>query len=123
MESDGTPDLEVLFATATRNKPSRTYSHKTRNGKTVSLPALKPSRRTPAPINTDVGLQLFRVGRSNSWELKPATDAPLELELSVQGDQTNADGDRTCAPGQAGDEPDVRADERDQQEESMSLHY
>ena len=122
MESDGTPDLKVLFAPATRNKPSRTYSHKARNGRAVSLPALKPSRNTLTSARTDAGLQLFRLSNSNSRELKPVAETPLEqVELSAHGDQTNADRVRTYAPSQAGDEPDVRANERGQQEESMSL--
>ena len=121
MESDGTPDLEVLFATAIRNKPSRTYSHKARNGRVVSLPALKPSRNTPTSARTDAGPQLFRVSYSNSWELKPVAETPLELELSFQGGQTNANEDLPCAPDQTGDEPDVPADESGQQEESMTV--
>jgi hypothetical protein len=75
-------DLQELFATVTKNKPRRTYSHKGRNSQALSLPALKPTLTPATPTNTGVRLQRFRIGNANSWELKPESSVLAE-ELPV----------------------------------------
>jgi hypothetical protein len=74
-----------LFETANRNRPQRTYSHKGRN-RSALLPALKPSRNSPPPVNKRVEFEAFRVGRSNSWELIPVDPVgPLEVTQETGG--------------------------------------
>lgn len=87
MASDQAPKLGGLFATAPRTKPSRTYSHKGKNSRARSLPALKPTSDTPIPANTGVRLQRFRVSKSNSWELRPISD---ESAVTHRADKTPA---------------------------------
>jgi hypothetical protein len=93
-------DLQELLATATKNKPHRTYSHKGRNSRALSLPALKPTRNPATPTNTGVRLQRFRIGNAKSWEIKPAPLVPVEEPPVVREERAEEDG------GGGVDEPD-----------------
>lgn len=84
---DGTPQVENLFAVAPRNKPQRTYSHRGKGGRLGLLPALKPTTDVPALANTGVRLQKFRIGRANSWELRPVTPAVTNGLQGVQAEE------------------------------------
>ncbi|KAK4099691.1 hypothetical protein N658DRAFT_429261 [Parathielavia hyrcaniae] len=52
MDLDKNPDLQEVLEASARSKPQRTYSHKGRTSRAVSLPALKPAWNTPTLANT-----------------------------------------------------------------------
>lgn len=115
MASDQAPDLGGLFATAAQTKPSRTYSHRGKNSRARSLPALKP---TSAPTNAGVRLQRCRIGKVNSWELKPVNERSALMIQTDHGEQTTAVGNRL--PPQVTDEPDNTHHGRAQETSSSS---
>ncbi|KAK4236259.1 hypothetical protein C8A03DRAFT_17071, partial [Achaetomium macrosporum] len=87
------PDSHELFAAFRRTRPLRTYSHKGRNGRAVSLPALKPDVIRSPPRDSSARVQRFRIGNAKSSEVKSSwpSDSTEQSEVSGADDEDDDD--------------------------------
>ncbi|KAL2024035.1 hypothetical protein VTK56DRAFT_270 [Thermocarpiscus australiensis] len=93
MAGDEVANFEALLATATRERPLRTYSHKGRSSRAASLPALKPTTTQLTPTNPNHKLQRFRIGHADGLEERQQWGSPIEQPESVQAQPVDACGD------------------------------
>ena len=89
---DGNPQVEELFATASRIKPQRTYSHKGRGHREL-LPALKPTTDAYTPANTGVKLRRFRLNKTKRMQPETVTPAAERGPQTLRAEEDGGDWD------------------------------
>lgn len=88
MESAQEGDTQRIFTTTARSKSQQTYSHKIRNSRAVSLPALKPAPNEVLRTHAGDKLQKFRICSTDSWKLKEVPPTRLEELPAARTEQT-----------------------------------
>ncbi|AEO66676.1 uncharacterized protein THITE_2025306, partial [Thermothielavioides terrestris NRRL 8126] len=93
MASDEVPELSTMFATFIKDRPLRTYSHKGKNSRALSLPALRLDPDKSSVKHSKVRLNIFTSSISSPTRSRASWDSEESEDHEIKESEEEDDDD------------------------------